>query len=123
MRDVCWWGLTYLTPAMSQMRVGFSAQMAGLLVGLISVTGVISQPLAGTVPVVDAAAAEIVPPSMRGRLFGITLTLGLLIGALSPYAVGILYDATESYTIPYLFMGVSALVGAVLALMIPSKKV
>ena len=168
MRDICWWGLTYLTPAMSQMSVGFSEQMAGLLVGLTSVTGVISQPLAGTVsdrfgrrrvlavaltvsgvcvaffphmgpfslfplalisgfmllgtvPVVDAAAAEIVPPSMRGRLFGITLTIGLLIGALSPYVVGVLYDATGSYTLPYFFMGLSALAGAVLALMVLSK--
>jgi len=168
MRDVCWWGLTYLTPAMSQMSVGFSEQMAGLLVGFTSVTGVISQPLAGTmsdrfgrrrvlavaltvsgvcvaffpymgpfslfplalvsgfmllgtVPVVDAAVAEIVPPFMRGRLFGITLTLGLLIGALSPYVVGVLYDATGNYTLPYLFMGLSALAGAVLTLMVLSK--
>jgi len=168
MRDVCWWGFIYLTPAMSQMSGGFSGQMAGLLVGLTSVTGVVSQPLAGTVsdrfgrrrvlavaltvsgvcvaffphmgpfslfplalvsgfmllgtvPVVDAAAAEIVPPSMRGRFFGITLTLGLLIGALSPYVVGILYDATGSYTLPYFFMGLSALAGAVLTLMVLSK--
>jgi MFS family permease len=169
MRDVCWWGLTYLTPAMSQMSVGFSEKTAGLLVGLTSVTGVVSQPLAGTVsdrfgrrrvlsvaltlsgicvaffphmgplwlfplavvsgfmllgtvPVVDAAAAEIVPPSMRGRLFGITLTLGLLIGALSPYGVGIIYDAAGTYTLPYLFMGFSAFVGAILALTVLSKR-
>ena len=77
--------------------------------------------LLGTVPVVDAAAAEIVPPSMRGRLFGITLTLGLLIGALSPYGVGIIYDATGTYTLPYLFMGLSALGGAVLTVMALAK--
>jgi MFS family permease len=168
LRDVCWWGLTYLTPAMSQMSVGFSEKMAGLLVGLTSITGVVSQPLAGTVsdrfgrrrvlavalavsgicvvffphmgpfslfplalasgflllgtvPVVDAAAAEIVPPSMRGRLFGVTLTVGLLIGALSPYVVGILYDATGTYTLSYGFMGLSALAGAVLTLKVLSK--
>lgn len=168
MRDICWWGLTYLTPAMSQMSVGFSEKMAGLLVGLISVTGVVSQPFAGTVsdrfgrrrvlavalilsavcvallphvgpftvfplavlsgfmllgtvPVVDAAAAEIVPPSLRGRLFGVTLTLGLLIGALSPYAVGLLYDATGAYSLPYLTLGLSAVVAAALALTVLSK--
>jgi MFS family permease len=167
-RDVCWWGVTYLTPAMSQMSIGFSEKAAGLLVGLISIMGVISQPLAGTVsdrfgrrkvlavalavsgicvvffphmgpfsifplalvsgflllgtvPVVDAGAAEIVPPSMRGRLFGSTLTVGLLIGALSPYLVGIIFDVTGTYTLPYLFMGMSAMVGAVLTLTVLSR--
>ncbi len=167
-RDVCWWGLTYLTPAMSQMSIGFSEKGAGLLVGLTSIMGIISQPLAGTVsdrfgrrrvltvalaasgicvvffphmgpfslfplalatgflmlgtvPVVDATAAEIVPPSLRGRLFGTTMTVGLLIGALSPYLVGIIYDVTGTYTLPYLFMGMSAMVGAALTLTVLSR--
>lgn len=168
MRDFCWWGITYLTPAMSQMNVGFTQQIAGLLVGLMSLTGVISQPFAGTVsdrfgrrtviasalavsglcvmffphlgpaslfplalisgflilatvPVVDAAAAEIAPPSMRGRLFGITLTVGILFGALSPYVVGVIYDVTGGYSLPYLMMGLSALGGAVFTLTVLSK--
>ncbi len=159
LRDFCWWGVAYLSPAMSQMSVGFTEKTAGLLIGLMSLTGVVSQPLAGilsdrfgrrrvillalmvsgvgvtgfphaaplvlfplalvcgflilgTVPVIDAAAAEIVPPAMRGRLFGLTLTVGLLFGALSPYGAGMLYDLFGGYGLAYLAMGLSALLGA-----------
>jgi len=167
-RDFCLWGMTYLTPAMAQTTIGFSVETAGLLIGLMSLTGVVSQPLAGTmsdrfgrrkvivfslaaaspcvllfphaaqlsifplviaagfallatVPVVDAAAAEIVPPSMRGRLFGMMMTLGILLGALSPYAVGVIHDVSGGYALAYLVLGISALLGAGLSLLVFSK--
>jgi len=167
-RDFCLWGMTYLTPAMAQTSIGFSVETAGLLIGLMSLTGVVSQPLAGTmsdrfgrrkvivfslaaaapcvllfphagqlsifplviaagfallatVPVVDAAAAEIVPPSMRGRLFGMMMTLGILLGALSPYVVGVIHDVSGGYATAYLVLGISALLGAGLSVVVFSK--
>jgi MFS family permease len=168
MRDFCLWGATYLTPVMSQMSVGFSEKTAGLLIGLMSLTGVLSQPLGGfmsdcfgrrrvlafaltvagvgivffphagpvvlfpvallsgfmilgTVPVVDAAAAQIVPPSMRGRLFGLTITLGILLGALSPYVVGMIYDLSGGYGVPFLVIGLGGFAGAALSLTVLPK--
>jgi len=168
-RDFCLWGITYLTPSMAQTSIGFSLETAGLLIGLMSLTGVISQPLGGmlsdrfgrrrviafclaaatpcvllfpyagslfifplviatgfallaTVPVVDAAAAEIVPPSMRGRLFGMMMTLGILLGALSPYVVGVIHDASGGYVPAYLVLGASALLGSGLGVVVLSKK-
>jgi MFS transporter, ACS family, hexuronate transporter len=163
LRDFCMWGTTFLTPAMTQSRMGFTEGAAGLVIGLMSLTGVVSQPLAGTlsdrfggrkvvalalafcglfiilfphagplsiyglalfagfailstVPVIDAAAAKRVPPSMRGRLFGVTMTLGILLGALSPYIVGLIHDVAGGYTPAYLAMGAAAILGAILSM-------
>jgi MFS family permease len=170
MRDFCWWGTAYLTPAMTQMNLGFSKKAAGTLLGIMSVTGVLSQPFAGTlsdrlgrrrvislalvlggfsvyffpylkgvllfgaafvggfmllgtVPVVDAAAADIVPPRLRGRLFGVVMTLGLMVGALSPYVMGIIHDIAGDYQAAYLLLGTSALAGAALVFTISPQRV
>jgi MFS family permease len=164
-RDFSWWGITYLSPAMAQTSLGFTLERAGMVIGLMSLTGVLSQPLAGmmsdrfgrkrviavslsaaapcvfffphagqislfplalvvgflmlaTVPVVDAAAAEIVPTSMRGRLFGLMMTLGILMGALSPYVVGIIHDLAGGYAEAYVVLAVTALLGAGLSLVV-----
>lgn len=168
LRDFCFWGVTYLTPTMTQARIGFTEGTAGLVIGLMSLTGAFSQPLAGaisdrfgrqkvlgcalalagicvlflphagrisifllaltsgitllaTVPVIDAAAAEIVPPFMRGRLFGGMMTLGILLGALSPYIVGMIHDAAGGYSAAYLALGLSALLGSALSLFVFSR--
>jgi FSR family fosmidomycin resistance protein-like MFS transporter len=169
MRDFCFWGTTFLTPAMSQMNLGFSERAAGTLLGLMSLVGVVSQPLAGTlsdrmgrrrllcaamliggvfviafpyanatyifvvvllggfalmstVPVLDAVASEIVPPPIRGRVFGVTNTLGFVFGGLSPYIMGKTHDMTGQYDVGYLILGASVITGAVLVFTIPSKK-
>ena len=44
LRDFCLWGTTNLTPAMTRMNLNFSG---GTLIGLMSLTGVISQPFSG----------------------------------------------------------------------------
>ena len=49
LRDFCLWGTIYPTPAMTQMRLGFSSQTAGALIALMSLTGLVSQPLSGTI--------------------------------------------------------------------------
>ncbi len=169
MRDFCLFGTMYLTPAMAQMDQGLSQKAAGLLIGLMSLTGVISQPLAGglsdrfgrrkmiavylalsgvtvsalpfmdgitvfplaflagfmllgTVPMIDAAAAEIMPPSARGRLFGVLMTLGVMFGAVSPYIAGIIHDLSGGYPVVYLVLGLSGLVGASMTFMISARR-
>jgi predicted MFS family arabinose efflux permease len=169
MRDFCWWGATYLTPAMTEMNLGFSKKAAGTLIGLMSLTGVISQPVAGTlsdrigrrrmlfltiiigsgavvlfpfldgsmlfgaaliagcvllgsVPIVDATAADIVPPAFRGRMFGMMMTVGLMAGAASPYIMGLIHDIAGGYRMAYAVLGASGLAGAALVLWIPSKR-
>ena len=139
MRDFCLWGTTSLTPVMTQIKFSFTEETSGLLIGLMSLTGVISQPLGGflsdmigrrrvifvtlllgglsvlfypyaggvtlfpvslltgfmllgTVPVIDATAAEIMPPAVRGRMFGMMMTLGIMFGAVSPYFTGLMVD-------------------------------
>ena len=169
LRDFCLWGTIYVTPAMTQVNLGFSKKAAGLLIGLMSLTGIISQPLAGTlsdrvgrrrvisltlvlggisvllfpylnermlfvaalvggfmllatVPVIDATAADIVPPAVRGSVFGVIMTLGNLLGALSPYVVGLIHDVLGGYRAAYLLLGISALAGAVMVFKIPAKR-
>jgi len=169
LRDFCLWGTVYLTPAMTQMNMDFSKKLAGTLIGIMSLTGVISQPLAGmmsdrfgrrrvvfialiisclmvsifpylnriyifavavvsgfmllgTVPVMDAVCAEIIPPSLRGRLFGVMMTLGLMIGALSPYCMGLIHDIFSGYRMAYLILGFSGLAGAVIVFTVPSRR-
>ena len=169
LRDFSFWGTTAMTPAMSQNIYGFSKQTAGLLLGLMSLTGVLSQPLAGTlsdrfgrrgvvaialiiagliqitlpylnpiiifpaamiagfmilstVPVVDAIAAEVVHPSLRGQMYGILLTIGLLIGAFSPYVTGLAYDYEGGYGLAYLLLGAFALAGAIMTSTIPAER-
>lgn len=169
MRDFCLWGATFLTPAMSEVSLAFSKKTAGMLVGLMSLTGVVSQPLSGalsdrfgrkrmirlflaiggcavltfphvgekslfalafvagfmllgTVPMIDAAAAEIVPPSVRGRLFGVLMTLGIMFGAVSPYIAGLLHDLSGGYPFAYLIIGLAGLAGAAMAFTIPSRR-
>ncbi|MBW1800625.1 MAG: MFS transporter [Deltaproteobacteria bacterium] len=169
LRDFCFWGTTAMTPAMSQDIYGFSKQTAGLLLGLMSVTGVVSQPLAGTlsdrlgrrrvlaialciagpiliffpylgpfiifpagiiagsmvlctVPVVDAALSDVIPPSLRGRMYGITLTIGLLVGAFSPYVTGLAHDYEGGYRLVYSLLGAFALASAVMTSVIPKER-
>lgn len=169
MRDFCLWGAMYLTPAMTQMNLGFSEKAAGTLIGLMSLTGVISQPVAGTlsdrigrrrmlflaliigscavslfpyldgstlfvaaliagcvllgsVPIIDATAADIVPPSFRGRMFGVMMTVGLMAGAVSPYIMGLIHDIAGGYRLAYVVLGTSGLAGAALVFSIPSKR-
>ena len=169
LRDFSFWGTTAMTPAMSQNIFGFSKQTAGLLLGLMSLTGVLSQPLAGTlsdrfgrrgvvaialsigglilillpylnpiiifpaamiagfmilstVPVVDAIAAEVVHPSLRGQMYGILLTIGLLIGAFSPYVTGLAHDYEGGYRLAYLLLGAFALAGAIMTSTISSER-
>ena len=169
LRDFSFWGATAMAPAMSQDLYGFSKQTAGLLLGLMSVTGVVSQPLAGTlsdrfgrrrvlavalfiagpilisfpyldpisifpaaiiagsmvictVPVVDATLADVIHPSLRGRMYGITLTIGLLIGAFSPYVTGLVHDYEGGYRLVYLLLGAFALASAVMTFVIPGER-
>jgi MFS family permease len=169
LRDFSFWGATAMMPAMSQDIYGFSKQTAGLLLGLMSVTGVVSQPLAGTlsdrfgrrrvlavalfiagpililfpyldpisifpaaiiagsmvictVPVVDATLADVIHPSLRGRMYGITLTIGLLIGAFSPYVAGLAHDYEGGYRLVYILLGAFALAAAVMTSLIPGER-
>ena len=169
LRDFCLWGATYLTPAMSEMNLGFSKDLSGMLIGLMSLTGIVSQPLAGnlsdrigrrrmifvfllsggiavslfpfltgmtifaaallggfmllgTVPVIDAAAADIVPPAVRGKVFGVLMTLGIMFGALSPYLVGLIHDLFGGYRLAYLTLGTAGTAGALLVFTIPQKR-
>jgi MFS family permease len=169
LRDFCLWGATYLTPAMSETNFGFTKNISGTLIGLMSLTGIISQPLAGTlsdhigrrrmififllagglavslfpylsgttifaaallsgftllgtVPVIDAAAADIVPPAVRGRVFGVMMTLGITFGALSPYMAGLIHDLFGGYRAAYLIIALTGLAGAALVFKIPSKR-
>ena len=78
--------------------------------------------LLATVPVIDATIADIAPPPVRGSVFGVIITLGLLLGALSPYIMELIHDALGGYRVPYLLLGISALAGAVMVLTIPSKR-
>ena len=48
--------------------------------------------LLGTIPVVDAAAADNVSLRLRGRVFGVVMTRGIVVGALSPYVMGLIHD-------------------------------
>ncbi len=168
MRDLCLYGTTFLTPSLAQTDLGLSQKGAGILIGFMSLTGVLSQPLSGalsdrfgrrrmiffflalsglivavfpyvggkavfalafvtgfmllgTVPMIDAAAAEIMPPSLRGRLFGILMTFGLLFGAVSPYIAGLIHDLSGGYPLVYLFIGLGGWVGAALVFTIPGK--
>lgn len=169
MRDFCFYGTTYLTPSMAQIDLGLSQKAAGMLIGLMSLTGVVSQPLSGalsdrfgrrkmialflvlsgltvsvfpymdgmtvfplaflagfmllgTVPMIDAAAADIMPPSVRGRLFGILMTLGIMFGAVSPYMAGVIHDLTGGYPFVYFIIGLSGLAGASMVFMIPAQR-
>jgi len=168
LRDFCLFGTIYLTPAMAQMDLSLSQKAAGMLIGLMSLTGVVSQPLSGsmsdrfgrrkmififlvlggaavlllphmdpvtvfplaflagfmllgTVPMLDAAAAGIMPPEARGRLFGVLMTLGLMFGAVSPYVAGALHDLTGGYPPVYLIIGLTGLIGAAMTFMIPKR--
>ena len=75
-----------------------------------------------TVPVIDAAAAELIPPSVRGRLFGVLMTFGIMIGALSPYLTGLIYDMLGGYRTAYFALGLSGLAGGVMVFKIPAKR-
>ena len=168
LRDFCHWGTTYLTPAMTQMTLNFSERTAGILLGVMNITGIISQPIAGTlsdrigrrpviavalvvgalsvftlpflgttlvfvaifisgftllstVPVIDAAAADVVPPAVRGRLFGIMMSFGIMFGAVSPYCMGLIHDLVGGYFVAYLVLAVSGLAGAVMVITFPKK--
>lgn len=159
LRDFCLWGTIYLTPTMTQMRLGFSSQTAGALIALMSLMGLVSQPLSGnisdrighrrmifilmiiggltvflfpqvneavifpitaivglmmmgTIPIIDAMAAQLIPPTCRGRVFGFMMTLGIMFGAVSPYVTGLIYDKTDNYQTVYFVLGTSALLGA-----------
>jgi MFS family permease len=78
--------------------------------------------LLSTVPVIDAAAADVVPPAVRGRLFGVMMTFGIMFGAVSPYCMGLIHDLAGGYFWAYLLLTVSGLAGAVMVLTFPSKK-
>jgi len=168
LRDFCHWGTTYLTPAMTQLTLDFSERTAGILLAVMNITGIISQPIAGTlsdrigrrpviavalvvgalsvftlpflgttlvfvaifisgftllstVPVIDAAAADVVPPAVRGRLFGIMMSFGIMFGAVSPYSMGLIHDLVGGYFVAYLVLAVSGLAGAVMVLTFPKK--
>jgi len=47
LRDFCWWGTQYLTPTFSQQVLDFTKFRSGLLIGLMSLMGIISQPVGG----------------------------------------------------------------------------
>ncbi|MFH1490365.1 MAG: hypothetical protein ABII06_15775, partial [Pseudomonadota bacterium] len=78
--------------------------------------------LLGTVPVLDAITAEIVPPSVRGKVFGGVMTIGITLGALSPYIVGLIHDHLGGYRIAYLTLGLAGLAGAGLVFRIPARR-
>ncbi len=169
MRDFCLWGTTSLTPVMTQIKFSFTEETSGLLIGLMSLTGVISQPLGGflsdmigrrrvifvtlllgglsvlfypyaggvtlfpvslltgfmllgTVPVIDATAAEIMPPAVRGRMFGMMMTLGIMFGAVSPYFTGLMVDFMGEFSRVYLVLGLAGVAGAMVVFFIPAKR-
>ncbi len=68
---------------------------------------------------IDAAAADIIPPSVRGRLFGVLMILGIMFVAVNPYIAGIMHDSTGGYPWVYLII---VLTGAAMAFMLPAKK-
>ena len=169
MRDFCLWGMASLTPVMTQVNLNFTEETAGILIGLMSLMGVVSQPLGGfisdhvgrrrvifvtlllggisvifyphldgatifpvalfagflllgTVPVIDAVAAEIMPPSIRGRMFGVMMTMGIMFGAVSPYITGLIVDVLGEYTRAYQLLGLIGALGALVVFFIPSKR-
>jgi MFS family permease len=169
LRDFCHWGTTYLTPAMTQLTLGFSERTAGILLAVMNITGIVSQPIAGTlsdrigrrpviavallvgaisvftlpflgstlvfaaifisgftllstVPVIDAAAADVVPPSVRGRLFGVMMSFGIMFGAVSPYCMGLIHDLMGGYFVAYLVLATAGLAGSAMVLTFPGKK-
>ena len=75
----------------------------------------------GAIPPLDAAAAQTIPPAYRGRVFGLMVTLGFLMGGLSPTVTGIIVDASGDYRICYLMLGVSAWIAAALTFKIPRR--
>ena len=77
--------------------------------------------LLGTIPVVDAAAADNVSLRLRGRVFGVVMTRGIVVGALSPYVMGLIHDIVGGQEIAYLLLGISALAGAAMVFTIPPQ--
>lgn len=90
---------------------------AMLLAGIIAGSMLIC-----TVPVVDATLADVVHPSLRGRMNGIALTIGILIGDFSPYITGLAYDYEGGYRLAYNLLGVSVLAVASMTVVIPGER-
>jgi FSR family fosmidomycin resistance protein-like MFS transporter len=169
LREFSLWGIKFTSAPMSQMTLGFSSDRAGLLMGMISIMGIVSQPVGGalsdrfgrgktlfwallvtgplfallphmgpvgifvvaglaglfmfsTIPVLEAAVADMVPEEGRGRVFGLMLTIGVLVAAVSPYVTGTVFDLTGSYLVPYLMLGGLCTFAGVMALRMPSKQ-
>jgi MFS family permease len=79
---------------------------------IFPVTAIVGLMMMGTMPIIDAMAAKLIPPSCRGKVFGILMTMGIMFGAVSPYITGLIYDTTGNYPMAYVALGSSALLGA-----------
>jgi len=72
--------------------------------------------LFATYPVLEAALAESVPDELRGRLFGLFIAVGGIIGNLSPWLAGLITDFLGPRAItPLAYVPSFALLGATIA--------
>ncbi len=165
-RDFSYWGVMFLTPAMTEIELGFSKQAAGSLIGFMNLTGIVAQPLMGSlsdrigrrrliggalfiaaicvgvlpylrgvpifigcivagfmmlgsIPPLDAAVAQSVPPLFRSRIYGVMVASAFLFGSFAPSGLGLVHDVTGNYHLPYLLLGGAILVSSLLCAKLP----
>ena len=72
-------------------------------------------------PISNAYTADVIPPELRGKAFGIIFTFSICLSSLSPYIMGAISDRTSLAT-SMIFLSASALVGAGVSMIDPGSR-
>lgn len=71
-------------------------------------------------PISNAYTADLVPPELRGKAFGLIFTFSISMSSLSPYIMGIISDRT-SLAASMLFLCGASIVGAAVSALDPAR--
>lgn len=72
-------------------------------------------------PISNAYTADVIPPELRGKAFGVIFTFSICLSSLSPYIMGAISDRTSLAT-SMIFLSAAALVGAGVSMIDPGSR-
>lgn len=73
-------------------------------------------------PISNAYTADLIPPELRGKAFGIIFTFSICLSSLAPYIMGAISDRTSLAT-SMIFLSVASLIGAGVSMIDPGGPV
>jgi|GEM_PF-3304819 len=72
-------------------------------------------------PITNAYTADLIPPVLRGKAFGLIFTFSICISSFSPYVMGKISDQT-SMSMSILFLSISSLIAGFISLINPKRR-